>query len=136
METHFGDLKGRTIALWGLAFKPRTDDMREAPSLTVVEGLLKAGASVRVHDPEALREARRFFGDRVSYHETNYEALEGADALLILTEWNEFRRPDFARMKKLLKGPTIFDGRNLYEPGEMRDLGFTYHSVGRPPVGE
>jgi UDPglucose 6-dehydrogenase len=130
------DLRGRTFAVWGLSFKPRTDDMREAPSLTIVEGLLKAGAAVRVHDPEALREARRYFGERVSYHEINYEALEGADALLILTEWNEFRRPDFARMRNLLKAPRIFDGRNLYEPAQMRQRGFLYHSIERPPVGE
>ena len=129
------DLTGRTFAIWGLSFKPRTDDMREAPSLTVVEGLLSAGARVRVHDPEALREARHYFGDRVTYYEINYDALEGADALLIVTEWNEFRRPDFARMKSLLREPVIFDGRNLYDPEEMRDLGFVYGSIGRPAVG-
>ncbi|MET0153233.1 MAG: UDP-glucose/GDP-mannose dehydrogenase family protein [Candidatus Binatia bacterium] len=133
----FGDsLRGRTFAVWGLSFKPRTDDMREAPSLTVIEGLLKAGAKVQVHDPEALAEAQRFFGDQVSYHAINYDALGGADALLILTEWNEFRRPDFARMKRLLKQPVIFDGRNLYEPDDMRQLGFVYHSIGRSPVIE
>jgi UDPglucose 6-dehydrogenase len=132
----FGEhLRGRTFAVWGLSFKPRTDDMREAPSLTIVEGLLDAGATVRVHDPEALREARRYFDERVSYHDINYDALEGADALLILTEWNEFRRPDFARMKRLLKQPVIFDGRNLYEPAEMAELGFAYHSIGRVLVG-
>ncbi|MBI2963055.1 MAG: UDP-glucose/GDP-mannose dehydrogenase family protein [Deltaproteobacteria bacterium] len=129
-------LAGRTFAIWGLSFKPRTDDMREAPSLTVVEGLLKAGAGVRVHDPEALIEARRYFGDRVSYHRINYDALDGADALLILTEWNEFRRPDFARMKRLLRQPVIFDGRNLYKPAEMASLGFAYHSIGRTAAGE
>jgi UDPglucose 6-dehydrogenase len=126
-----GDLHDRRFAIWGLSFKPRTDDMREAPSLTVVEGLLKAGAAVRVHDPEALGEARRYFGERVTYHDTNYDALDGADALLILTEWNEFRRPDFARMKKLLKQPVVFDGRNLYHAADMRELGFVYHSIGR-----
>jgi UDPglucose 6-dehydrogenase len=136
VKAHFGgDVRGRAFAVWGLSFKPRTDDMREAPSLTVVEGLLKAGAEVRVHDPEALAEARRYFGDRVRYCEINYDALEGADALLILTEWNEFRRPDFARMKKLLKQPLVFDGRNLYEPGEMAEIGFVYHSIGRLSVG-
>src|SRR5262245_18880948 len=133
----FGEsLRGRTFAIWGLSFKPRTDDMREAPSLTVVEGLLKAGARVQVHDPEALTEARRNFGDRVSYHAINYDALDGADALLILTEWNEFRRPDFARMRKLLKQPVIIDGRNVYEPDDMQELGFLYHSIGRAPVAE
>jgi UDPglucose 6-dehydrogenase len=133
----FGEsLRGRTFAIWGLSFKPRTDDMREAPSLMVVEGLLKAGAKVQVHDPEALAEARRNFGERVSYHAMNYDALEGADALLILTEWNEFRRPDFARMKKLLKQPVIIDGRNVYEPDDMQELGFIYHSIGRAPIAE
>ena len=137
VKARFGEnLRGKTFAIWGLSFKPRTDDMREAPSLTIVEGLLDAGATVRVHDPEALREARRYFDERVSYHEINYEALEGADALLILTEWNEFRRPDFARMKRLLKEPVVFDGRNLYEPAEMGELGFVYHSIGRGLVGE
>src|SRR2546422_2878724 len=138
--TEFGDaLAGRRFAVWGLAFKPRTDDMREAPSLTVVEGLLARGAQVAVHDPEALGEARRILGERVSYHRVNYEALEGADALLIVTEWNEFRRPDLPRMKRLLKRPIIFDGRNLYEPEVMRDHGFTYFPIGRavvrPPQG-
>jgi UDPglucose 6-dehydrogenase len=137
VKARFGEnLRGKTFAIWGLSFKPRTDDMREAPSLTVVEGLLDAGATVRVHDPEALREARRYFDERVSYHEINYDALEGADALLILTEWNEFRRPAFARMKRLLKQPVIFDGRNLYEPADMAELGFVYHSIGRSLVGE
>ena len=131
----FGEgLTGRRFAVWGLAFKPRTDDMREAPSLTVVEGLLARGAQVAVHDPEALGEARRMLGERVSYHRVNYEALEGADALLIVTEWNEFRRPDFPRMKRLLKRPIIFDGRNLYEPEVMREHGFTYFPIGRAVV--
>jgi UDPglucose 6-dehydrogenase len=127
-------LDGRRIAIWGLAFKPRTDDMREAPSITVINGLLERGAAVAVHDPEALGVAKTMFGDRVSYHRVNYEALEGADALLIVTEWNEFRRPDFARMKQLLKRPVIIDGRNLYEPEVMRQQGFTYLPIGRAPV--
>ena len=128
------ELRGRRFAVWGLAFKPRTDDMREAPALVVVDSLLARGAEVAVHDPEALAEARRHFGDRVSYHRVNYEALEGADALLIVTEWNEFRRPDFARMKQLLKKPIIFDGRNVYDPDVMREHGFTYFPIGRTPV--
>lgn len=135
VKEHFGDdLSGRTLALWGLAFKPRTDDMREAPSITIVEGLLTRGATVAVHDPEALGEARKQFGDRVSYHRANYEALKDADALLIVTEWNEFRRPDFPRMKQLLRQPVIFDGRNLYEPEIMREHGFTYFPIGRASV--
>jgi len=132
---HFGnDLKGRTFAVWGLAFKPRTDDMREAPSLVVVEELLKAGAVVRAHDPEALESARRIFGNRISYHKANYEALSGADALIILTEWNEFRHPNFQRIKTMLKQPVIFDGRNLYEPDLIKALEFKYYSIGRRPV--
>jgi UDPglucose 6-dehydrogenase len=122
------------FAVWGLAFKPRTDDMREAPAVTIIEALLKAGAEVHVHDPEALNEARRIFGERVRYHRVNYEALEGADALLIVTEWNEFRRPDFQRMRQLMRRPVLFDGRNIYDPSEMRELGFVYYSVGRKPV--
>jgi UDPglucose 6-dehydrogenase len=135
VKDHFGaDLKGRTFAVWGLAFKPRTDDMREAPSLVVVEELLKAGAAVRAHDPEALENARRIFGDRISYHKTNYEALSGADALIILTEWNEFRHPNFQRIRTMLKQPVIFDGRNLYEPDLIKALEFKYYSIGRRPV--
>ena len=131
----FGErLAGRRLAIWGLAFKPKTDDMREAPSITVINGLLERGASVAVHDPEALGVARTIFGDRVTYHRVNYDALDGADALLIVTEWNEFRRPDFVRMKQLLKHPMIIDGRNLYEPGVMRQHGFTYLPIGRTPV--
>ena len=128
------DLKGRQFAVWGLAFKPKTDDMRAAPALTVVDGLLARGAKVAVHDPEALAEARKHFGDRVSYHRVNYETLEGADALLVVTEWNEFRRPDFPRMKQLMRRPLIFDGRNIYDPAVMREHGFTYFPIGRSPV--
>jgi UDPglucose 6-dehydrogenase len=132
---YFGaDLKERTLAIWGLAFKPRTDDMREAPSITVIESLLAAGAKIRVHDPEALGNARLLFGDRLSYHATNYDALAGADALLILTEWNEFRHPNFQRIREQLKQPVIFDGRNLYDPDLMKALHFTYYSIGRRPI--
>jgi UDPglucose 6-dehydrogenase len=128
------DLRGRKFAIWGLAFKPRTDDMREAPSIVIIEALLKAGAEIAVHDPEALARAREVFGDRVSYHRGNYDALPGADALLIVTEWNEFRRPDFARVRELMKSPIIFDGRNLYEPSVMKQEGFMYYPVGRSTV--
>jgi UDPglucose 6-dehydrogenase len=135
VKKQFGpDLKGRTFAVWGLAFKPRTDDMREAPSIVVIDELLKAGARVQVHDPEALENARAMLGDRVTYHRTNYEALKGADALLICTEWNEFRHPNFQRIKTELKQPVIFDGRNLYDPDLMKALDFKYFSIGRPPV--
>ena len=135
VKEHFGqNLTGRTFAVWGLAFKPRTDDMREAPSLVVVDELLKAGAKVRAHDPEALDNARRIFRDRVSYHKTNYEALAGADALIILTEWNEFRHPNFQRIRSMLKEPVIFDGRNLYDPDLIKALDFKYYSIGRLPL--
>ncbi len=135
VRQHFGaDLGGRIFAVWGLAFKPRTDDMREAPSLTVIEELLAAGAQVQAHDPEALGSARRIFGDRITYHQNNYEALTGADALLILTEWPEFRHPNFQRIRSALKHPVIFDGRNLYDPALMKALELRYYSIGRRPV--
>lgn len=132
---HFGEyLRGMRFAVWGLAFKPRTDDMREAPSITIIEALLRARAEVHAHDPEALGEAKKIFGDRIHYHRVNYDALRGADALLIVTEWNEFRRPDFDRMKQLMKHPVIFDGRNIYDPEDMAARGFVYYSIGRRPV--
>jgi UDPglucose 6-dehydrogenase len=131
MAAYFQTLEGRTIALWGLAFKPRTDDMREAPAITLIERLLAAGASVRAFDPEAGATARRLFGDRITLCEKSYDALDGADALAVVTEWNEFREPDFARMRRLLRAPVVFDGRNIYSPEQMRALGFTYFSIGR-----
>jgi len=131
IERHFGTLKGRTIGLWGLAFKPRTDDMREAPAISIVERLLAMGARVQAYDPEAGPTARRIFGNRITICEKSYEALSGADALAIVTEWNEFREPDFKRMRELLKSPTVFDGRNIYSPEQMRALGFAYFSIGR-----
>jgi UDPglucose 6-dehydrogenase len=131
MQTHFGSLKGKTVALWGLAFKPRTDDMREAPAITIVERLLAAGAKVQAFDPEAMRVAKTLFGTKVLLAERSYDALKGADALAIVTEWNEFREPDFARMRKLLKTPVIFDGRNIYSPAIMKAQGFTYYAIGR-----
>jgi UDPglucose 6-dehydrogenase len=135
VHAHFGPgLRGRKFAVWGLAFKPRTDDMREAPAIVIIEELLKGGAEVAVHDPEALTRAHEIFGDRITYHRVNYDALPAADALLIVTEWNEFRRPDFARMRELMKTPIIFDGRNLYEPTVMRQEGFAYYPIGRPSV--
>lgn len=132
IKGHFGpDLSGRTLAVWGLSFKPRTDDMREAPSIAVIESLLQSRAVIQAYDPEAVPEAKKIFGDRIRYHGHNYDALKEADALLILTEWNEFRRPNFQHIKKLLKSPVIFDGRNVYEPAEMKRLGFVYYSIGR-----
>jgi len=132
VKRRFGaHLSGHIFAIWGLAFKPRTDDMRDAPSITVVEALLEAGAQVQAFDPEAMNEARKLFGARIRYAQHNYDALHGASALLILTEWNEFRRPDFQRIKSLLKEPVIFDGRNIYDPADLHKLGFTYYSIGR-----
>jgi UDPglucose 6-dehydrogenase len=127
-----GNLKGRRVALWGLAFKPGTDDMREAPSLTLIDSLLGEGVSVCAHDPAAMRHTRAIVGNRIDYAETNYEALVGADALVIITDWNEYRHPDFTRVKTTLKQPVIVDGRNLYDIERMRELGIRYHSIGRP----
>ena len=131
IERHFGNLAGRTIAVWGLAFKPRTDDMREAPSIPIIERLLSHGATVKAYDPAAAPVAKRIFDGRIAICEKSYEALAGADALAIVTEWNEFREPDFAKMKSLMKAPVVFDGRNIYSPEHMRALGFTYFSIGR-----
>jgi UDPglucose 6-dehydrogenase len=129
---HYGDdLSGKTFALWGLAFKARTDDMREAASIYTIEDLSARGATIHAYDPKAMDEARRIFRDRITYFEDGYEALSGADALLILAEWAEFREPDFDLVKGHLKEPIVFDGRNLYEPARMRDFGFTYYSIGR-----
>lgn len=135
VENLGGSLEGKKIAVWGLAFKARTDDVRESPAHYVIRGLLKAGAQVHAFDPEAIETTRAVFGDSISYGVEPYEVLEGADALAILTEWHEFRRPDFDRVKSLLKNPVVFDGRNLYNPGRMKDLGFEYTSVGRPEYG-
>jgi UDPglucose 6-dehydrogenase len=132
MEAHFGNLDGRRIAVWGLAFKPRTDDMREAPSVPLISGLLAAGATVQAYDPEAMKVARGIFGSKISYADNSYAALTGADGLAIVTEWNEFREPDYGRMRKLMRTPVIFDGRNIYNPDTIRAQGFTYFSIGRP----
>ncbi|GAO05278.1 UDP-glucose/GDP-mannose dehydrogenase family protein [Anaeromyxobacter sp. PSR-1] len=131
---HFGDLAGKVFGVWGLAFKPRTDDMREAPSVEVIEGLLGKGARVQAYDPVAMDRARRRFGERVTFAPGPYEALEGADALFVVTEWSEFRNPDFERMKALLRAPVVFDGRNVFEPEEMREQGFSYFCIGRAPA--
>ncbi len=128
---HCGDVAGKTFAVWGLAFKPKTDDMREAPAVELIEGLLGKGAKVQVFDPVAHEVAERRFGTRVTFAQTTYDALEGVDALFLVTEWNDFRHPDFERMKKLMKGHVIFDGRNVFDPTTVRDLGFTYYGVGR-----
>jgi len=129
---HFPDgLKGKTVAIWGLAFKAETDDVRESPALVLAEALLEAGVKVQVHDPEAMETARLQLGDRVTYAPNAYAALDGATALAIVTEWREYRNPDFPKMKSLMRQALIVDGRNLYEPGRLADLGFTYDSLGR-----
>lgn len=124
-------LAGKTVAVWGLSFKPRTDDMREAPSVVIINRLLEMGVKVLAHDPEAINEAKKIFGDRISYSANQYEILHGADALAIITEWNEYRNPDFDKIKSLLARPLIFDGRNLFVPRRMREMGFEYVSIGR-----
>jgi UDPglucose 6-dehydrogenase len=126
-----GAAKGKRIALWGLAFKANTDDMRESPALHLVDQLLEAGAEVAAHDPAAMHEAQRRLGDRITFAKTSYEAAAGADALVVATDWNEYRFPDFGRVKQALKRPVLVDGRNLYDPAKMRELGFTYRSIGR-----
>jgi UDPglucose 6-dehydrogenase len=135
IEKHFGgNLKGKTIAIWGLAFKPRTDDIRDAPSLVLIDHLLKLGAKLQVHDPEAMANVKAIYGETLSYCELPLDALEAADALAIVTEWAEFRNPDFEEMRGLLKQPVIFDGRNLYSPKQMKSLGFTYYCIGKMPT--
>jgi UDPglucose 6-dehydrogenase len=129
-----GDLKGKRVAVWGLSFKPNTDDMREAPSLVLIEALLDAGAAVVAHDPVAVPETRRRLGARITYAESGYDAVDGADALVVVTDWNEYRHPDFGRIKRMLRAPVLVDGRNLYDARKMRMLGFTYDSIGRGVV--
>ena len=124
-------LAGKSFAVWGLSFKPRTDDMREAPSVATINRLLELGATVKAHDPEAMREAKKVFGDRITYGSHRHEVLAGVDALIIITEWNEYRNPDFDLLREKLAAPVIFDGRNLFEPKKMAHLGFTYYSIGR-----
>jgi UDPglucose 6-dehydrogenase len=132
VRRHYGAaLPEKTLAVWGLAFKPRTDDIREAPALTLIDTLLAEGVKLRVHDPEALANVRALYGDRLVYCDRPYGALEGADGLAVVTEWQEFRHPDFDVMRRLLREPVIFDGRNLYDPKQLASLGFTYYPIGR-----
>jgi|SRR5579884_1288417 len=132
IRKHFGnDVKGKRIGVWGLAFKPRTNDMRDAPSIRIIKALLEDGATVVAYDPEAMDEARRVFSDRIQYAANNYSCIEGSDALLVITEWQVFRNPNFDRMKTVMRQPVVFDGRNIFDPAHMRQLGFTYYSIGR-----
>jgi UDPglucose 6-dehydrogenase len=137
LKAHFsGNLRGKKIAVWGLAFKPRTDDIREASALVLIDWLLEQGALVSVHDPEAMENVRQAYGDKLTYAAKPMNALDGADALAIMTEWGDYQRPEFKAMFQRMAAPVIFDGRNLYEPWTMERLGFTYHSIGRPAVGK
>ena len=132
IKAHYGAaLKGVCLAIWGLAFKPKTDDIREAPALTLIDAMLAEGVRLRVHDPEAIANVRAIYGDKLVYCDRPYGALEGADGLAIVTEWPEFRRPDFDLMRRLMSAPVIFDGRNLYDPGLMARLGLQYFAIGR-----
>lgn len=134
LKKYFGKLAGKKIAMWGLAFKPDTDDIREAPALDMIEQLLKEKATVTAFDPAAIGNVKKVLGNKIHFAADEYEALKGADALVIATEWSVFRTPDFARIKKMLKKPVIFDGRNLYGVDQMKELGFTYYSIGRKTV--
>jgi UDPglucose 6-dehydrogenase len=128
-------LKGKKIALWGLAFKPNTDDIREAPALTIIDALLAQGAVISAYDPEAMNNVKAMYADKINFAERQYDALVDADALVIATEWSEFRTPDFSRIASLLKNKAIFDGRNLFDTNEMKELDFYYVSVGRKTIG-
>ena len=133
VDQHFGgDLAGKRFAIWGLAFKPRTDDIREAPALTLVDYLLEKGAVVQVHDPEAINNFREIYGNQLIYCDSAMDTLNGADALAINTEWKVYHNPDFSEMRTRMNGHVIFDGRNLYQPEQMVDQGFVYYSIGRP----
>jgi UDPglucose 6-dehydrogenase len=132
--SHFGDIKGKHFAVWGLAFKPNTDDMREAPSVVIIKKLLEAGATVSAYDPAAMETSKFYLKDSIVYSDSEYSTLKNADALLIMTEWNEFRNPDLDVVKKELKNPVIFDGRNIFSPEKMKEAGFVYYSIGRQPV--
>ena len=134
MDYYGGSLKGKVVALWGLAFKPNTDDIREAPALETIQQLLDAGAEVRAFDPEAMDNVRELVGDKITYTKSKYEATNGADCLAIMTEWNEFRTPDFGELKNQLNDKVIFDGRNLYDLDILQDAGLAYLSIGRSPV--
>ncbi|WP_430815074.1 UDP-glucose dehydrogenase family protein [Carboxylicivirga sp. RSCT41] len=136
IKTHFPDIKGKTFAMWGLSFKPHTDDMREAPSVVIAKTLVELGAKVKAYDPVAMDEARHILGDAISYGEDQYDVLIDADALILITEWPEFRVPNYKVMDKLLKQKVVFDGRNIYEPAEMKEFGYTYYSIGRPAICE
>jgi UDPglucose 6-dehydrogenase len=126
-----GNLKNKRIAIWGLAFKPNTDDIREAPSITIIEELLRAGANIIAYDPKAASEIKHIFGSRIDYARDKYNACQKADALVLVTEWSEFHQPNFKKLKQLLKKPILFDGRNIYDPVQLKKMGWTYYGIGR-----
>jgi len=130
-EHYNHNLKDKVFAIWGLSFKPRTDDIREAPSIVIIKSLLDKGAKVKAHDPVANEAMRKYMGNAIEYYDINYDAVRGTDGLVIVTEWNEFRRPDFAKIKQLMRQPVVFDGRNIYNPQKMRERGFVYYGIGR-----
>lgn len=134
VKAHFGDLKGKVVGVWGLAFKPETDDIRESPALVLIDDLLAAGATVKAHDPEAMPNVRAIYGDKVTFTDGPYDAADGADALVLVTEWHSFRAPDFGRLKRIMRTPAIFDGRNMWPKEELARMGFTYQGIGRRPV--
>jgi UDPglucose 6-dehydrogenase len=134
LDHYKGNIKGKHFAAWGLAFKPNTDDMREAPSVIIINELLKNGATVSAYDPAAIDTSKVYLKDTITYASGEYETLDKADALLVFTEWNEFRNPDFEVLKEKLSEPVIFDGRNIFTPEKMKDLGFTYYSIGRQDI--
>jgi len=133
IKKYFGEsIANKTIGIWGLAFKPNTDDIREAPSLTIINELLAAGAKVKAFDPEAMDNVKEILGNKITFCENQYEAIEDADALAVVTEWNVFRTPDYDKIKSNLREPVVFDGRNVFDPTHMKELGFIYSSIGRP----
>lgn len=131
IQKHFKNLNGVTLGIWGLAFKPRTDDVREAPAFEIIDALLKEGAKLKAYDPAAIENTKKRFGDKIQYCKSSYEAIEGADALVLITEWNEFRSPEFEKIKSLLKQQIVFDGRNVFDTASMKEMGFTYYCIGR-----
>jgi UDPglucose 6-dehydrogenase len=134
ITNYFGDVKGKTFAIWGLAFKPNTDDIREASALTLIDALLESGANVKAYDPEAMENVKRNIGDKITYGKTAYDILQNADALIIATEWAEFKNPDLEKIKTMLSKPVVFDGRNIFSLKDMKQNGFYYESIGRPVV--
>jgi UDPglucose 6-dehydrogenase len=136
IKRYFGNIQGKHFAVWGLAFKPNTDDIREAPALEIINSLIESGATVSAFDPEAMNNVKTIYGDKITFSETQYDCLENADALIVATEWNEFRTPDFEKMMSLLKDPVIFDGRNVFDVQSMEKKGFHYESIGRPLVNQ